>query len=80
MLPPYFLQEISKYVLPNMQKQIFEILVQTALVEGQFCTILKLTPKFELLSCRVDTTVMPKKCSGAGTGGATGPPNIWLTS
>ena len=33
-----------------MQKNFFEILVQTALIVGLFWTILKLTPKSALLS------------------------------
>ena len=37
-------------ILTNMQKKIFEILVQTALTVGLFWTILKLTPKSALLS------------------------------
>jgi hypothetical protein len=36
--------------LTNMQKKIFEILVQTALTVGLIWTILKLTPKSALLS------------------------------
>ena len=37
-------------ILTNMQKEIFEIFVQTALTVGLFWTILKLTPKSALLS------------------------------
>ena len=37
-------------ILTNMQKTIFEILVQTALTVGLFWTILKLTPKSALLN------------------------------
>ena len=37
-------------ILTNMQKNFFEILVQTALTVGLFWTILKLTPKSALLS------------------------------
>ena len=37
-------------ILTNMQKKIFENLVQTALTVGLFWTILKLTPKSALLS------------------------------
>ena len=36
-------------ILTNMQKNFFEILVQTALTVGLFWTILKLTPKSALL-------------------------------
>ena len=36
-----------------MQKIFFEILVQTALTVGLFWTILKLTPKFALLSLTI---------------------------
>ena len=37
-------------IFTNMQKKIFENLVQTALTVGLFWTILKLTPKSALLS------------------------------
>ena len=47
MIPPYFLSKISKYVLPNMQKN--EIL-QTALIIGGFLRNLKIPPESALLS------------------------------
>ena len=52
-MPLYFLSEIQKCLLTNMQKN--EILVQTALTVGLFWTILKSTA---LLSALLSFTIL----------------------